>query len=298
MKFKNLIKKIFLSLVLLQLFSCHENDKKILGTWQMTGIEDGCQYVETYTFYGEDNDNRFEHSYVPQDYSHIGFKASGRWNTDIIGNLELYYDLRTVEPVYNYYVNDPLEDFNIRMYISSLKDKINLQNKEMEESSIGLDFKGNQMILETLSGKEYYNKVNGGRYPASSKRGKNNYVYDKGDNDETGEEILYADEVDSLGIDGYVDIAEEGSLGDLDDFDWLSERYVTPDDLNWRSKDSLRILRNWIFARHGYKFKSQDLIQYFSQYPWYTPRFDNVNSQLSEIELYNIDLIKEYEKRQ
>ena len=282
MKLKHILKISFLFIVLLPLFSCHENDKKIIGTWQMIGIEDGCQYVETYTFYGEDNDNRFDHSYVPQDYSHIGFKASGRWSTDIIGNLELYYDLRTVEPVYNYYVNDPLEDFNIRMYISSLKDKINLQNKEMEEASLGLEFKENQMIIETLSGKEYYNKVNGGRYPASSKRGKNNYVYDEGDNDETGAEILYA---------------EEGSLGDLDDFDWLSERYVTPDDLNWRSIDSLRILRNWIFARHGYKFKSQDLIQYFSQYPWYTPRFDNVNSQLSEIELYNIDLIKKYEDK-
>lgn len=156
MKIKNLLKKSFLFLVLLPLFSCHENDKKIIGTWQKTGIEDGCKYVETYTFYDENQDNRFEHSYVPQDYSHIGFKAEGRWSTDIVGNLELYYDTRTVRPVYNYYVNDPLEDFNINMYVSNLKANMNRQNKEMEDSSLGLEFKGNQMILETLSGKEYY----------------------------------------------------------------------------------------------------------------------------------------------
>ena len=96
----------------------------------------------------------------------------------------------------------------------------------------------------------------------------------------------------------YIEIAEgEETAGDLDDFDWVTQRYVNPDNLSWRSKEGLRILRNWIFARHGYKFNSKDLTQYFSQYPWYTPRFDNVNSQLSEIELYNIDLIKKYEDR-
>ncbi|MCH5231453.1 MAG: hypothetical protein J1F43_06625 [Muribaculaceae bacterium] len=215
MIFKNLFKPLFLFLVLLPLFSCNENDKKIIGTWQKTGIEDGCQYVETYTFYGEDNDNRFEHSYVPQDYSHIGFKASGRWSTDIVGNLELYYDTRTVKPVYNYYVNNQLEDFNINMYINTLKANLNQQNKEMEEASLGLEFKENQMIIETLSGKEYYQKVTGTGLQTSSAERKNSYALDQGDDANTPEaEILYADEIgdtdygDTLGIDGYVDVEE------------------------------------------------------------------------------------------
>lgn len=293
-----MIKKFFtyatLLICLVILNSCHDHDKKILGSWQKTGIEDGCQYVETFMFYGEEEDNRFEHSYIPQDFSHIGFQAKGRWSTDLVGNLELFYDLKTVKPVYNYYVDNPLEDFNINMYINTLKAGFARQNDEMEDVSIGLEFKNNKMILETLSGKEYYNKINASPKAKNSnkERKRNNLSFS---NRNTSEDYYSEYEEKDEGTHGLEE--EEETAGDLDDFDWVTQRYVTPDDLSWRSKEGLRILRNWIFARHGYKFNSKDLIQYFSQYPWYTPRFDNVNSQLSEIELYNIDLIKKYEDR-
>lgn len=55
---------------------------------------------------------------------------------------------------------------------------------------------------------------------------------------------------------------------------------------------SLRILRNAIYARHGYIFKSQDLKRYFSQYSWYNPRYSNVESSLSSIEKKNVQYIK------
>ena len=57
----------------------------------------------------------------------------------------------------------------------------------------------------------------------------------------------------------------------------------------------LRILRNYIFARYGYAFKSQDLRVYFSQYEWYTPRFDNVDDQLTDIDRQIINYILELE---
>ena len=85
----------------------------------------------------------------------------------------------------------------------------------MEEASLGLEFKDNQMIIETLSGKEYYNKVAGTGLQTSSAERKNSYVLDQGDDANTPEaEILYADEIgdtdygDTLGIDGYVDVEE------------------------------------------------------------------------------------------
>lgn len=78
-------------------------------------------------------------------------------------------------------------------------------------------------------------------------------------------------------------------------YDWLSTREATPQDLENKSQDELRIMRNWIYARHGYIFKSQDLTDYFSNFSWYTPTSKNVTSQLNKIELANIKAIQAYE---
>lgn len=82
---------------------------------------------------------------------------------------------------------------------------------------------------------------------------------------------------------------------DLPNYDWLSNRYVTYDDIRGLSGSKLRIMRNYIFARHGYKFKSSDLQKYFAQYSWYEPRYNDVYSSLSSTEKHNVDFIKSYE---
>lgn len=79
------------------------------------------------------------------------------------------------------------------------------------------------------------------------------------------------------------------------DFDWLSERYVTYDDLEGCDGGWLRILRNSIYARHGYKFKSADLQRYFGQFSWYHPQYSDVDSKLSAIEKANVKEIKKWE---
>lgn len=76
----------------------------------------------------------------------------------------------------------------------------------------------------------------------------------------------------------------------------LSERRIKDSEIQGASKHDLRLMRNEIFARHGYIFKSPDLREYFSGYDWYKPRYDNVEDRLSEIEKYNIELIKKYER--
>lgn len=68
-----------------------------------------------------------------------------------------------------------------------------------------------------------------------------------------------------------------------DEYAWLCMRYAEPEDLENKSSRELRIMRNYIFARHGYIFKSDDLRQYFSQYDWYTPISRNVTKELSKI---------------
>ena len=62
------------------------------------------------------------------------------------------------------------------------------------------------------------------------------------------------------------------------------------------SEKELRIMRNEIFARHGYRFKSADLQNHFGSKSWYTPRFDNVDHLVTNIEKANIKLIQHWEK--
>jgi len=78
-------------------------------------------------------------------------------------------------------------------------------------------------------------------------------------------------------------------------YDFVCERELTPTDVAGLSKEDLRIMRNWIFARHGYIFKSNDLKEYFSQFNWYEPKYSNVSSMLSKVEKKNVAFIQRYE---
>ncbi len=68
-------------------------------------------------------------------------------------------------------------------------------------------------------------------------------------------------------------------------------------DLADKSAKELRILRNEIFAKHGYIFKSEDLRKHFSQQDWYEPLYDNVDSLLTENDKLNIQLILKFENQ-
>lgn len=82
----------------------------------------------------------------------------------------------------------------------------------------------------------------------------------------------------------------------VDSQDFSSDEvYLTDDDLLGLSIPELRIERNTIFAKHGYIFKSSELTQYFSQFDWYNPQYNNVDDMLTDADKQNIDLIKHYE---
>ena len=63
------------------------------------------------------------------------------------------------------------------------------------------------------------------------------------------------------------------------------------------SKEDLRKLRNFIFAKHSYIFKSQDLSEYFKQFDWYEAKYENVDDKLSAGEKKFVSLVKEIEDR-
>ena len=59
----------------------------------------------------------------------------------------------------------------------------------------------------------------------------------------------------------------------------------------------LKIMRNGIFARHGYIFiKDGEMDKYFKSKEWYNARFNNITHLLSDTERHNIKLIKQLEK--
>ena len=77
----------------------------------------------------------------------------------------------------------------------------------------------------------------------------------------------------------------------------LKDNIVTESYLGYYDKKLLRLMRNEIYARHGYKFASADLTNYFSKMSWYKPVSDNSKVKLSDIEQLNINLIKIAEDR-
>ena len=74
-----------------------------------------------------------------------------------------------------------------------------------------------------------------------------------------------------------------------------STRILTEKDVENRMAEELEIMRNEIYARHGYSFKNKDMRYYFEGKDWYVPMGVDIRSQLTEVEAQNIDLIYEYE---
>lgn len=62
-------------------------------------------------------------------------------------------------------------------------------------------------------------------------------------------------------------------------------------------KRDLEVMRNAIYARHGYSFKNREMRFFFdTEVDWYIPVSTNVSEQLTELEKQNIALLKRYEK--
>ena len=74
-----------------------------------------------------------------------------------------------------------------------------------------------------------------------------------------------------------------------------SNRILENSDLEMMSLMELGVMRNEIFARHGYSFKKAKYREIFEKYDWYAPISTNVEGELNQIERANITKIKEYE---
>jgi YARHG domain len=82
-------------------------------------------------------------------------------------------------------------------------------------------------------------------------------------------------------------------------FPHVSMSILSGDKLRTISKADLKLMRNEIFARYGYRFKTGDAMDtYFRAQEWYTAQNNNVDSCLTDIEKTNIKTIKSLESKQ
>ncbi len=84
----------------------------------------------------------------------------------------------------------------------------------------------------------------------------------------------------------------DNSVGD---FPEASQKLLQPYEVEVFSPEELRIVRNQIYARHGYSFKNKDMRYTFEKQEWYMPMGIDVRFELTDIEIANIALIYEYE---
>jgi hypothetical protein len=74
-----------------------------------------------------------------------------------------------------------------------------------------------------------------------------------------------------------------------------STKLLTEEDVDNLVGEELEIMRNEIYARHGYSFRNKKMRAYFAEKDWYVPMGIDIREQLTEDEAKNIQLIKRFE---
>ena len=75
-----------------------------------------------------------------------------------------------------------------------------------------------------------------------------------------------------------------------------SKQKLTEKDLKNLRKLDLQIIRNTVFARHGYSFKKETYRNFFENADWYVPVSNNVDADLTPLEKENVALLARFEK--
>jgi hypothetical protein len=93
------------------------------------------------------------------------------------------------------------------------------------------------------------------------------------------------------------DVHQTLKIGFAGKYTEASERLLNEADLKGMSKNDLKIMRNEIFARYGYIFKTKEMADYFKKQEFYIGGMENVDAFLSEVEIKNVELIKKFENK-
>lgn len=76
-----------------------------------------------------------------------------------------------------------------------------------------------------------------------------------------------------------------------------SKQLLKKEDIENLYKGDLEVIRNTIYARHGYSFKNRKMRFIFDRYvAWYMPVSTDIRADLTPLEKKNMDLLKRYEE--
>ena len=105
---------------------------------------------------------------------------------------------------------------------------------------------------------------------------------------------------------------QTADYGDGEVETWISQKFASASDqiytLNASNtlldkskvenlkRGDLIIVRNTIYARHGYSFKNRPLRVFFDAQPWYIPVHADIRNDFTDIEKQNIQLLLRYEE--
>lgn len=81
------------------------------------------------------------------------------------------------------------------------------------------------------------------------------------------------------------------------DMELFEDKLITERMLHGLSLHELRLLRNEIYARHGRIFKTLWIQQYFGSQPWYDPKEDFKDEELTGPDKTNVETIVAYENK-
>lgn len=80
------------------------------------------------------------------------------------------------------------------------------------------------------------------------------------------------------------------------EYDYLSTRYITFEEIQNYDRGQIRVLKNSIYARHGRIFKDKALREYFESQDWYKgTRYEIPAKEFNKYENANIALLLKYE---
>ncbi|MBL6445538.1 YARHG domain-containing protein [Fulvivirga sp. 29W222] len=85
----------------------------------------------------------------------------------------------------------------------------------------------------------------------------------------------------------------DARLGDYPD---ASTRYLEESDVENLLPEEIEMIRNEIYARHGYSFQNLRIRRIFDAKDWYIPMCIDIRDQLTEVEAHNIILLYNYEE--
>lgn len=78
---------------------------------------------------------------------------------------------------------------------------------------------------------------------------------------------------------------------------FTSSEVLTPGRIYFYPNEVLRLIRNEIYARHGYHFSDTSLQQFFYNKVWYQEESDNRHVKLTPLEAFNVALIQTFEQQ-